>query len=256
MSGRQAIKTPVPLDIGPTDSLVLMTGAGISAESGIPTFRDQGGLWHEYDISEVATPEGFARNPSLVWEFYSNRREQALKCEPNAGHHAISTLLDRQRASGSNAMLVTQNVDGLHERAATASTEDLVRIHGSLFRTRCSSERCELEAYVDTELYYGEIPRCALCASMLRPGVVWFGEMLGFQEQRSALEAIQSCDWFITVGTSGTVYPVAGYVNDARRAGARTVLVNLDAPDNVYFFDEFYQGRAAQILPILFGIRA
>ena len=249
---RVPIRTPEALPIAPTDSVVVMTGAGISAESGIPTFRDQGGLWHDHDVSEVATPEGFENDPELVWRFYSHRREQALKCEPNSGHRAISALLVRQRTAGGKGLLVTQNVDGLHERAETPA---VVTIHGSLFQTRCTSARCAASAngFYDTATYFDELPRCNECSSLLRPGVVWFGEMLGIEDQRNALAAIDRCDWFIAVGTSGTVYPVAGYVQDARAAGAKTVLVNLDQPENVHAFDEFYQGRAAEILSILLG---
>ena len=231
------------VEIAPTDSVVVMTGAGVSAESGIPTFRDQGGLWHQHDISEVATPEGFAQDPALVWRFYSQRREGVLACAPNAGHRAIANLLTRQRRGGGAGLLVSQNVDGLHERA---ETPEIINIHGSLFRTRCSDPECDagLEGFYDSSTYYDELPRCQHCAALLRPGVVWFGEMLDIEDQRTALAAIDRCDLFLAVGTSGTVYPVAGYVQDARMAGATTILVNLAPPENVYAFDYFYHGKA------------
>ena len=254
---RREINEIEPLSLEASQSVVIMTGAGISAESGIPTFRDQGGLWHEHDISEVATPEGFERDPKLVWRFYSQRREQVLQCAPNAGHHAIATFLDGHRKNGGEGLLVTQNVDGLHERAARGeeAQKGIVNIHGSLFRTKCSNAGCEhaRAGFYDEASYYDDLPTCLSCSSLLRPAVVWFGEMLVMEDQRRALTAIDRCAFFVAVGSSGTVYPVAAYVQDARKAGARTVLVNLDPPENLWAFHQFCHGRSAEILPRLLG---
>lgn len=240
---------PHPLDIRRDSSVVVLTGAGISAESGIATFRDSGGLWEQHDVSRVATPEGFAAEPDLVWRFYSERRLQATRVQPNAGHVAVADLerflLDRGRFT-----LVTQNVDGLHQRAGSSR---ILPVHGSLFRTRCSNEGCEdgRRSWPDDGLYLDRAPRCEKCGGWLRPDVVWFGEYLDPAVESAAREAIADCDVFLAVGTSGAVWPVAGYVEIALARGARTVLVNLEAPANVSRFAEIHLGKAAELLPKL-----
>jgi NAD-dependent deacetylase len=223
----------------------------VSAESGIPTFRDQGGLWEQYSLEEVASPEGFARDPALVWRFYSERRRKALTCAPNPGHEALASLEARL---GDRFLLATQNVDGLHRRAGSVR---LAEIHGNLFFTKCS--RCRLAPFFD-EAEHVEPPLCPACAkegrsSLLRPDIVWFGEMLDpahlervEQFMAEARELV-----FLAVGTSGAVWPAAGLVTSAHGHGASTWLVNAEAADNTALFDHFVRGRSGEVLPRLLG---
>jgi NAD-dependent deacetylase len=238
-----------PLDIRPDSSVVVLTGAGISAESGIATFRDAGGLWEQHDVRQVATPEGFAANPDLVWRFYSERRRQARTVEPNAGHFAMAAL-ERFLAARGRFTLVTQNVDGLHQRAGSRR---ILPVHGSLYRTRCANVDCEngSKSWDDESLHLDGAPHCHKCGGLLRPDIVWFGEYLDPAIESAAREAIADCDLFLAVGTSGAVWPVAGYVEIALARGALTVLVNLERPENVSRFSEVHLGKAAELLPLL-----
>lgn len=233
--------------------LLVLTGAGVSAESGVPTFRDAHGLWENHPVEKVATPEGFEEDPRLVWRFYSERRRKAKTVRPNSGHAALAVAEARM---SDRFLLVTQNVDGLHRRAGSVR---LVEIHGNLFETRCSG--CRREPFPDDREYLGEPPRCEECAGrgrvgLLRPAVVWFGEVLDpmhlhrisvFVEEARAGRLV-----FLAVGTSGLVYPAAGMVLQARAAGAEAWLVNSEAPDNVRAFHHFVQGPSGQVLPDLF----
>ncbi len=238
---------PRPLDIQPDWSVVVVTGAGISAESGIATFRDKGGIWQQYDLERVATPQGFRADPDLVWRFYSERREQVLQCEPNEAHRAL-VALERFLLPRGRFLLVTQNVDGLHQRAGSRA---VLPIHGSLLRTRCSSDVCPTQPFDDEKSYKNGAPRCPQCGSWLRPDVVWFGEYLDPEMERQARLAIADCDLFLAVGTSGVVYPVAGYVEIAAATGVPRVLVNLEPPANLHAFTSFFQGKAGEVLPVL-----
>ncbi len=233
--------------------LLVLTGAGVSAESGVPTFRDANGLWESHPIEQVATPEGFEEDPRLVWRFYSERRRKAKGVRPNSGHGALAVAEARM---GDRFLLVTQNVDGLHRRAGSVR---LVEMHGSLFETRCS--RCHREPFPDDREYLGDPPPCDECRShgrtgLLRPAVVWFGEVLDpihlrqiavFVEEARAGRLV-----FLAVGTSGLVYPAAGLVLQARAAGAEAWLVNADPPDNAHAFHHFIQGQSGMVLPDLF----
>lgn len=199
------------------DHIVVLTGAGISKDSGLPTFREaQTGLWAQYRPEELATPDAFARQPDVVWRWYAWRRELVARAEPNAGHHAIAAL--QQRAP--RCTLVTQNVDGLHQRAGS---HDVVELHGSIARIRC--DRCRLE---EAQHGPGEPPHCRACGGPLRPDVVWFGEMLPEHALARAAEEAAACDVLLAVGTSGVVYPAAGLVTLAARSGATVVVVNPD----------------------------
>ncbi len=243
---------PRPLNIRADASVVVVTGAGVSAESGIATFRDRGGIWEQYDLERVATPEGFAADPDLVWRFYSERREQVLRCEPNPAHRAIAAL-ERFLEERGRFLLVTQNVDGLHERAGSRA---VLAIHGSLLRTRCSNDACETRPFDDERSYKDGAPRCPHCGFLLRPDVVWFGEYLDPEMERHARLAIADCDLFLAAGTSGVVYPVAGYVEIASDMGVPRVLVNLEPPANLRAFTSFYQGKAGEVLPVLLAAAA
>ncbi len=230
--------------------LLVLTGAGVSAESGVPTFRGIDGLWRSIPVEEVASPEGFALDPARVWEFYSERRARAGEVEPNAGHIALAQaearLLDR-------FLLVTQNVDGLHRRAGSRR---LVELHGNLFTSRCS--KCTRPPFADATVYpAGTVPSCDVCGARLRPDIVWFGEML--EERNLATieaflaEAQGAPLYFVAAGTSGAVYPAAGLVDVARRAGAKSWLVNVDAADNAQAFDTVLRGKSGELLPRLLG---
>ena len=240
--------TPLDLDDA---YLCVMTGAGVSAESGIPTFRDANGLWENNRVEDVASPDGFARDPKLVWRFYSLRRKKAAECAPNAGHVALAAIEERL---GDRFLLVTQNVDGLHRRAGS---ERLVEIHGNLFTTRCST--CDRDPFDDDRAYEAELPTCDRCGALLRPHIVWFGERLDARDlDRFAafMEVAARANKrlvFLAAGTSGVVYPAAGMVHAAKQLGAETVLVNLDAPANVDAFDRVELGKSGEILPRLLG---
>ena len=198
-------------------SVALLTGAGISAESGIATFRGAGGLWENHSIEEVATPQGFERDPLLVWRFYEARRIQGAKCEPNKGHHAIARLEGRLEG---RFTLITQNVDGLHARAGS---RNVLELHGSLWRVRCA--RCGFKGE-DRRAPLPQLPpRCA-CGALLRPDIVWFGEPLDERILGSAITAAERCGLFLVVGTSGVVEPAASLARIACANGAEVWEVN------------------------------
>ncbi len=234
--------------------VLVLTGAGVSAESGVPTFRDANGLWEGHNVEDVASPEGFARDPALVWRFYSDRRVAADKVAPNPGHHALAALEDRL---GDRFLLATQNVDGLHLRAGS---QRVVQMHGNLYTTRCSV--CDLSPFDDHRAYPPEaLPRCPQCAargrdSLLRPHIVWFGEMLDPGDLRRIRDFMRAADGhrfiFLAAGTSGLVYPAAGMVDQARECGAETWLVNLEVPANRSRFRHGVEGRSGEVLPRLF----
>jgi NAD-dependent deacetylase len=235
--------------------LLVLTGAGVSAESGVPTFRDANGLWENHPIEQVATPEGFRADAGLVWRFYSQRRRQAKAVHPNPGHLALAEAESR---IGDRFLLVTQNVDGLHHRAGSRR---LVEMHGSLFRTRCFD--CDRPAFADdSEHGPGDVPACEVCAAggrrgRLRPDIVWFGELLDHGDMRrieSFMDAARRGGRFVflAVGTSGVVYPAAGLVLQARGQGAQTWLVNAEPPENRGAFHHFVQGPSGRVLPGLF----
>lgn len=220
-------------------SLVILTGAGISAESGLGTFRDKDGLWTQYDLRDVATPEGFARNPALVHEFYNARRRNLLEAAPNPAHAALADL---ERQWPGDFLLVTQNVDDLHERAGSTR---LLHMHGELLKIRCENCGDQRACRQDIDL----ATACPACGTpgYLRPHVVWFGEMpLGMAQIEQALAG---CDLFISIGTSGNVYPAAGFVAEARRQGAHTVELNLEPSEGHSVFAEKRYGPASEIVP-------
>lgn len=223
--------------------IVALTGAGISAESGLATFREaQTGLWARFRPEELATPEAFARDPKLVWNWYAWRRSLVRSARPNAGHHAFVRVAQH----APRLTLVTQNVDGLHRRAGSA---DVVELHGDISRTKCSSEGTVVEAYEED----GEMPpRCPGCGAYLRPDVVWFGEALPPAALDTATDAAARCDVFIAVGTSGVVFPAASLLPLALKAGATGIVVNPE-PQPLTDHERVYhlQAPAAQALPAL-----
>ena len=230
----------------PADRVFVLTGAGISAESGLPTFRAEDGLWAGYRIEDVCTPEAWQRNPAEVWKFYSARREAGANAAPNAAHFSFAELEARL---GERYFLCTQNVDDLHERAGS---QRMVHMHGELGKSRCGNE-CGREPVEDKRVYASleEVGRCA-CGARLRPHIVFFGEIP--LEMETILEEIGRASVMVVVGTSGSVYPAAGFVSRARQKGARTVYVGPEAPLNAHAFTQVVLGKAGEVLPELFQV--
>lgn len=221
----------------------VLTGAGISAESGIPTFRDaQEGLWAQYSPLDLATPEGFERDPELVWRWYEWRREMIRAARPNAGHVALAHLANLVP----HLTLVTQNVDGLHQRAGSPS---VVEYHGNILRDRCTVEQVLAER--SEESRRSALPRCASCGGLLRPDVVWFGEMIPQHALLQADAAASACDAFLSIGTSSLVYPAAGLAETALRRGVPVIEVNPNPTDLSPQADLVLQGPAGRLLPEL-----
>ena len=229
------------MQLDPSTRLVALTGAGISAESGIKTFRDGDGLWEQHRVEDVATPEAFIRDPGLVWRFYIERFRQARDAKPNQAHTALASL---EAYLGNNYHLITQNVDGLHSRAGS---QRLTEMHGSLDRCLCQS--CGKTHPMPVELDGEKLPACGKCGGLLRPDIVWFGEIPYHLDRIQSL--LRMCDVFLLVGSSGVVYPAAGFIQTAKYLGARTIAVNLQPTEKTHFVDEFYQGKAGEILPRL-----
>ncbi len=221
--------------------ICILTGSGISAESGIPTFREaQTGLWEQYNPHDLATPEAFQRDPELVWRWYRWRRDLVAAVEPNAGHHALVTLAGLVP----ELTIVTQNVDGLHQRAGS---DRVIEFHGNLFENRCFVEGCTV---TDAEMS-AAVPVCPECGGMLRPGVVWFGEAIPESAIHDAAAAVSSCDLFFSIGTSALVWPAAGLAEAARQQGASVIEVNLDATPLSSQTDYCLQGNSGSLLPEL-----
>ncbi len=218
------------------ERIVFFTGAGLSAESGIPTFRGKGGVWSQYDYKEYACQEAFERDPEKVWDFLDVRRGAVGKCEPNAGHRVIAEV---QKAKPATA-IVTQNVDGLHARAGG---RDVIELHGSLWRVRCDRERVVRK---DASVSMGS--RKCSCGEYLRPDIVWFGDMLDERVVRRAIKALESADLIVSVGTSGVVYPAADLPRIAVRGGATSVEINLEDTPVSEMFEYRLRGPASEWL--------
>ena len=217
-------------------NIVILTGAGVSAESGLQTFRASDGLWCDHRVEDVATPEAFERNPAMVLEFYNMRRQQLAEVEPNAAHEALADLMMRWTG---NVTLVTQNVDDLHGRALAAAggeTGQLIHMHGEL----CKARHVETGEVID---WQGDMRADA----PWRPHIVWFGEMPLMMD--CIYQALRACDLFVSIGTSGHVYPAAGFVAEASRCGARTVELNLEPSSGASLFDDAIYGVATQVVP-------
>ena len=224
-------------------NIFVLTGAGISAESGLGTFRDgTEGLWTRFDPQKLATPEAFARDPELVHAFYDLRRRNLLAAEPNEAHRALARLEQGLAERGGNLFLCTQNIDDLHERAGSTR---VVHMHGELLKARCITCGAVLRWPDDL----GPQTACPACASIgsMRPNVVWFGEMP--LEMEEILAALPNSDLFVAIGTSGSVYPAAGFVSEARGAGITDMQINLEPSDNASQFDDRRYGPASEILP-------
>jgi NAD-dependent deacetylase len=225
--------------------VAVLTGAGVSAESGLATFRGAGGLWEGHRVEDVATPFAFERDPTLVWRFYNARRANLRTVQPNPGHRALAALETRLAGTeGGEFTLITQNVDGLHQ---AAGSRQVLELHGSLRRVRCTSCRYRADRYDELP----ELPRCSECGELLRPDVVWFHEMLPEDVWRTAARATAVCQCFLVVGTSAVVYPAAGLIDAAREAGAAVIEVNLEATVATRRGALALQGPSGVILPQL-----
>ncbi len=234
-----------PIKISVADFVFVLTGAGVSAESGVPTFRGVGGLWQGYRIEEVASPEAWRRDPGLVWQFYSMRRRVAADKRPNPGHYALAKL---EEQLGERLFLCTQNVDSLHEQAGSRR---VVHMHGRLFQSRCDA--CSRPPFDDDRAYEAELPRCS-CGGRIRPHICWFGEMPF--ELDTIYRALEKATLFVAVGTSGVVQPAASFVAQARQPGKplRTVYVGPEEPANRALFDQCFLGKSGELLPTLFRV--
>jgi NAD-dependent protein deacetylase/lipoamidase len=221
--------------------IAVLTGAGVSAESGVPTFRGNNGLWKQYRPEDLATPGAFARDPKLVWEWYDWRRGLIAQAQPNAGHRALVELEQRVPAFA----LITQNVDGLHD---LAGSRNVLEVHGSIWNVRCTS--CERE-HLDHRTPLPEIPPKCECGALLRPGVVWFGEALPPHVWQNAETAARTAEVFMLIGTSAVVYPAAGLAQIAKASGARVVEINVAETVLSDSIDEFLQGPSGELLPQL-----
>ncbi len=224
--------------------IVVLTGAGISAESGIKTFRASDGLWEEHRVEDVATPEAFVKNPDLVHRFYNERRQQLLSGPiPNKAHLALAQFA---KETPNGFTLITQNIDNLHEKAGS----ETIHMHGELLKMRCKKSNKLVEQFEPSSQQ--DICNCCQMKGNLRPHIVWFGEMPLFMN--TIERALSSCDLFVAIGTSGNVYPAAGFTQMARAHGAHTVELNLEAATNHSQFAEQHYGLATQVVPEYFGV--
>ena len=221
--------------------IAVLTRAGISAESGVPTFRGEGGLWKRYRAIDLATPEAFVRDPKLVWEFYNQRRELLAPLGPNPGHLALAEIEGR----APHFTLITQNIDGLHKMAGS---RNIIEFHGNLWKVRCTGCQTVME---DRRVPLPQLPTCDSCGSLLRPHVVWFGEMLDPQVLDAAYEAVGDCDLMIVIGTSGVVQPAASMGVEAKRNGASVAEINLEPTPYSDVYDISILDKSVEILPQL-----
>jgi NAD-dependent deacetylase len=225
------------------DNVVVLTGAGISAESGVPTFRGQGGLWRQYRATDLATPEAFGQDSRLVWEFYNWRREVLAPLHPNPGHLVLAAMESRF----AHFTLITQNIDGLHQ---TAGSRKMIELHGNIWWVRCTGCGAVTE---DRRVPLPELPTCGTCGALLRPNVVWFGEMLDSAILDLAYRTIEACQVMMVIGTSGVVQPAASMGATARRRGAFVAEINLEPTPYTGAYDLSILGKSGEVLPWLVG---
>lgn len=223
------------------NAVTVLTGAGISADSGVPTFRGADGLWRNFRAEDLATPEAFERDPRLVWEWYNWRRELIATKRPNPAHEAVAALERRHE----RFWLITQNVDGLHR---AAGSRKLSEIHGNIWMVRCTACGAVEE---NRDVPIAILPTCRRCGGLLRPHIVWFGESLDANDLTCCSTALQTCDVLLVIGTSGVVYPAAGFASIAKEAGAFVAEINLDRTPHSDLVDLAIQGRAKEVVPLL-----
>jgi NAD-dependent deacetylase len=238
-----------PIDLREFKSIFVLTGAGISAGSGLRTFRGPNGLWDEMDAERMSTLEGLREDPRAVWNFYGGLRDVAAKAQPNAAHVHLAKA-ETALAPSTRLQVVTQNVDGLHQRAGS---RNVLELHGNAFRSRCMDDHCAGRRTIDDSASHDEqLPACSVCGGVMRPDVTFFGEPVSLHAGWTAKRVLRDCDLFLAIGTSGTVSPAAEFVRGADYAGAKTVFINLEPmpQPNGYFHAEVL-GRAEEVLPQL-----
>lgn len=236
--------TRIKQRLSKANTVVVLTGAGVSAESGIPTFRGKDGLWNNYRAEELATPQAFSRDPRLIWEWYNWRRELIASKSPNSAHYAIVKLEKRYN----DFLLITQNVDGMHR---LAGSRELLELHGNIWKTRCT--KCH-EVSDNREIPIEILPKCRSCGGLLRPHIVWFGESLDPADMERSYEILERCDVLIVVGTSAVVQPAASFAGIAKRKpGSYLIEVNIEETPNSFMFNEVLLGKASEILTQIVG---
>lgn len=236
--------TRIKQRLSKANTVVVLTGAGVSAESGIPTFRGKDGLWNNYRAEELATPQAFSRDPRLIWEWYNWRRELIASKSPNPAHYAIVKLEKRYN----DFLLITQNVDGMHR---LAGSRELLELHGNIWKTRCT--KCH-EVSDNREIPIEILPKCRSCGGLLRPHIVWFGESLDPADMERSYEILERCDVLIVVGTSAVVQPAASFAGIAKRKlGSYLIEVNIEETPNSFMFNEVLLGKASEILTQIVG---
>lgn len=240
------IKKSVKERLASARKVAVLTGAGVSAESGVPTFRGEEGLWRNFRAEELATPQAFSRDPKLVWEWYDWRRSLIAPLKPNPGHTALREMEEKF----SEFSLITQNVDGLH---LAAGSKNVIELHGNIWKTRCVSAACGWSETPreNRETPLAEIPPMCECGAMLRPHIVWFGESLDPGVLQSAFDAVRACDVMIVAGTSAVVQPAASLAGIAKDAGAFVIEINPDHTPITPQIDEHLHGKSGDILPLL-----
>ncbi len=239
------------IDIQQYKNIVILTGAGVSAASGIRTYRGKDGVWKEFDVQEYGHVDRLRDKPERIWQLFGPLRMQLVTATPNNAHYSLAKV-ENNLDSHQNFVLITQNVDGLHQRAGSGN---VIELHGSILKTRCADPACTLSPFIDPEPHDNDVPRCPVCSGVLRPDIVLFGEQIPVNQSWQSKRALRDCDLFIAVGTSGTVSPASNFVRSAKYAGARTLYVNLEpmTPRNPEFMEE-YIDRAEELLPVLFNI--
>ncbi|XSG75101.1 SIR2 family NAD-dependent protein deacylase [Herpetosiphon llansteffanensis] len=239
------------LDLRRYRNIVVLTGAGISVASGVRPFRGPNGIWNEWDIERCATRTALKQSPQLVWQAFGPLRTQLQTTQPNAAHRALARF-EQSLSKHQRFTLITQNIDGLHQ---LAGTRNLVEFHGSLRQSRCSDDDCEQPSFVDQRAHTETLPTCPTCGKPLRPDIVLFEEAIPIWAEAHAKRSLRECDFFLAVGTSGTVFPAAAFARTAQMLGARTMLVNLEPHAEAdSAFEEQHIGRAEELLPTLLGI--
>ncbi len=239
------------IDIQQYKNIVILTGAGVSAASGIRTYRGKDGVWNEFDVQEYGHVDRLRDKPERIWQLFGPLRTQLVTASSNNAHYALAKV-EHNLGPHQNFVLITQNVDGLHQRAGSGN---VIELHGSILKTRCTNPACTLSPFIDTDPHDTDVPRCPACSGVLRPDIVLFGEQIPVHQSWQSKRALRDCDLFIAVGTSGTVSPASNFVRSAKYAGARTLYVNLEPmmPRNPEFMEE-YLGSAENLLPELFAI--
>jgi NAD-dependent deacetylase len=238
------------LDTSERKNIVVLTGAGVSAASGLRTFRGPNGLWEEADVERLSHVEQLETDPNIAWKFFSELRTAMIAAQPNAAHYALAAWEQDLVSSQRKLTLITQNIDELHQRAGSKS---VVEMHGNIFRTKCNNAQCPKSTPILDHSLHDVVPKCNACADILRPDIVLFGEMIPTESDHAIRRALRDCDLFMAIGTSGTVFPACDFVRSAKYAGANTILINPEPVPAQNVFDQYVCGRAEEVLPALLG---